>query len=136
MEAGREDQEYPIPDAASVDAFGGCDVRRTKFAKTRLVPKEPSEPPPDGEGRLNQNLRLMSGIAQLERPRQKCLSSNLVPMALGWSNRMHDWVWRQTADPYEINPYSRDYIPSDNDLHEWMGNRWFDWTGRFGFRSF
>ena len=53
-----------------------------------------------------------------------------------WSRNLEDWVWYQTGNRNEQNPYSPDFIPSDDTLNDWMGRGWIDWTCRFGYRSY
>eukprot|EP00434_Breviolum_minutum_P016525 symbB.v1.2.014565.t2/scaffold1068.1/size140200/6 len=130
IETEREDVNFPIPAEASID-YRGYQPRPTQF---RLVPKQPPGPPP---GRLlpppEPDVPPAAAPAYPPDVRDRPARAEAAPVSSRptfqlrtngywyWSRNLADWVWYQTGNRNEHNPYSPDFIPSDDTLNDWMG---------------
>ena len=148
IETERENVDFPIPPEATI-GYRGYQPRPTQSAKIRLVPKQPPVPPP---GRLlpPPEPKNPPATAAPYPPdvRDRPARAEAAPVETRptfqlrtngywyWSRNLREWVWYQTGDQNEQDPYSANFIPSDGTLNDWMGRGWIDWTCRFGYRSY
>ena len=148
IEAERENLDFPIPPEATI-GYRGYQPRPTQSARIRLIPKQPSVPPP---GRLlpPPEPKNPPATAAPYPPdvRDRPARAEAAPVETRptfqlrtngywyWSRNLREWVWYQTGDHNEQDPYSANFIPSDGTLNDWMGRGWIDWTCRFGYRSY
>ena len=148
IETEREDVNFPIPPEASID-YRGYQPRPTQSSRIRLIPKQPPRPPP---ARLlpppEPDVPPAAAPAYPPDVRDRPARAEAAPVSSRptfqlrtngywyWSRNLEDWVWYQTGNRNEQNPYSPDFIPSDDTLNDWMGQGWIDWTCRFGYRSY
>ena len=148
IETEREDVNFPIPPEASID-YRGYQPRPTQSSRIRLIPKQPPGPPP---GWLlpppEPDVPPAAAPAYPPDVRDRPARAEAAPVSSRptfqlrtngywyWSRNLGDWVWYQTGNRNEQNPYSPDFIPSDDTLNDWMGRGWIDWTCRFGYRSY
>ena len=148
IETEREDVNFPIPPEASID-YRGYQPRPTQSSRIRLIPKQPPGPPP---ARLlpppEPDVPPAAAPAYPPDVRDRPARVEAAPVSSRptfqlrtngywyWSRNLEDWVWYQTGNRNEQNPYSPDFIPSDDTLNYWMGQGWIDWTCRFGYRSY
>ena len=139
VERKREDESLTPPEEA-LSKFSGYEIRPSK----KLVPKEPSGPPPmhlrrPAKPPLPPDVRdppavpcPASAAARLAQPDFQLRTAG----RWRWDRNFGDWVWEQQFDPLETDPYSPCFRPSDSTLNNWMGHGWIDWTARFGYRSY
>ena len=148
IETERENLDFPIPPEATI-GYSGYQPRPTQSTRIRLTPKEPSGPPP---GRLLRppEPEIPPAAAAPYPPdvRDRPARAEAVPVDTRptfqlrtnghwyYSRNLAEWVWYQTGDQNEQDPYSPNFIPSDDTLNSWMGQGWIDWTCRFGYRSY
>ena len=148
IETERENLDFPIPPEATI-GYSGYQPRPTQSTRIRLTPKEPSGPPP---GRLLRppEPEIPPAAAAPYPPDvgDRPARAEAVPVDTRptfqlrtnghwyYSRNLAEWVWYQTGDQNEQDPYSPNFIPSDDTLNSWMGRGWIDWTCRFGYRSY
>ena len=148
IETERENLDFPIPPEATI-GYRGYQPRPTQSTRIRLIPKQPPGPPP---GRLlpppEPDVPPAAAAPYPPDVRDRPARAEAAPIETRptfqlrtngywyWSRNLAEWVWYQTGDRNEQNPYSANFIPSDDTLNDWMGRGWIDWTCRFGYRSY